>query len=201
MLFKVKFSVLIFFFGFALILCNPNDRNNLVSHSKKKVVYNKVKLEKYDIPFDSLLEKINIKINGSWDPPVRMDGNKDFMVLYNAPDKYYDDFLRVMKNKNYQESKKMICVFAAQKLNFEKYLDFANYCLAMFEKDNLSEDILFFVLFPNGWNTRLRFAEKYDDPRVHELFKKVLNKKDISDRSKISLNHIYTGATWTSGPK
>lgn len=191
-----KFTVLAFFFGVFFISCNTNNGKSSISNLKKVGVLKEVKIKKHDLSFDSLLEKVNTEINGIWDPPIRMAGNKYFKVLYNDPDIYYNDFFRVMKNKKYPENKKMICVFAAQKLDLDKYLDFANYCFELYEKDYINEDVLFFVLFPNGWNTRLRFAEKYDDPRVHELLKKVLSKKDISERSKISLNHIYTGATW-----
>jgi len=171
-----------------------NDKKGLPLYSKG---LNASKIEKSDdnLPFDSLLRKVNNRIKGIWDPPIRMYGDKDFMIIYDNSDKYYDDFFRVIEKKKYTESEKMICVFAAQKLYFDKYLNFSSYCLKMYEKNNINEDVLFFVLFPNRWKTRLRFAEKYNDPRVHTLFKKVL-KKSISDRSRIILSRIYSGAAW-----
>jgi len=148
------------------------------------------------LSFDSLLSNINNEINCIWDPPIRLDGNKNFMQLYNNPNKYYRDFIRVFEKKHYPDSEKMICVFAIQKLNFDKYLDFSTYSLDMFEKGNINEEVLIFIVFPNGWNTKLRFAEKYNDPRVHKLLQRILNDKKISNRSKISLKHIASGETW-----
>ncbi|PTS99445.1 hypothetical protein DBR11_12370, partial [Pedobacter sp. HMWF019] len=88
MLYKIHNLILIIFILNIFQSCNAKDKKRLPIYSKK---VNAKKIEKSDdnLPFDSLLRRVNNRINGIWDPPIRMYGDKDFMIIYDNSDKYY----------------------------------------------------------------------------------------------------------------
>ena len=148
-----------------------------------------------ELPFDSLLNDIYSQVKGDWDPPVKLYSTRNFEYIYGKSSKYYVDIKRVLANPLYSENKKMICIYASQKLDFNKYLEFSNYCLKLFEKGLLTEDVFFNVIFPYEWKTNIRFIEKYKDKRVRCFLNAVLMVDNVSASNKTAIKEVISGQT------
>jgi len=169
----------------------------------KKQESRKIRIEKaisleYNLPFDTLLKNVDTEIQGIWDPPIRIAIAEDkcFLVLYDGAEKYYNNFINVLTSKEYKESEKMICIFAVQKLELNQYVKFTDDCILLFKKGAINEDMLYYVCFPDGWKTKYRFAENYNNEDVKRILTTVLSVKSLSKRTKVIVQHMYTGEMW-----
>jgi len=176
-----------------LISCNFSETKK--QDSPKIRIEKAVGLE-YNLPFDTLLTNVDTEILGIWGPPIRMAEDKYFLVLYSGAKKYYNDFISVLTSKEYKESEKMICIFAAQKLELHQYVKFTDDCVLLFKRGVINEDMLYYVCFPDGWKTKYRFAENYNNEDVKRILTTVLNIKSLSKRTKVIVWHMYTGEMW-----
>lgn len=148
------------------------------------------------LPFDSLLNDIDSQVKGDWDPPVKLYSTRNFAYVYENSSKYYLDIKRVLASPLNSDNKKMICVYLSQRFDFEKYLEFSNYCLQLFNRGLLTEDILYNVIVPYEWKTHMRFAEKYRDKAVSHFLKSVVNSERISALRRKAIIEIAKGKTF-----
>jgi len=141
--------------------------------------------------FDSLLNVIDLQIDGDWEPPGKLLRLADFNTIYDNPNRYIESIKKSFANKNLSETKKMICLYSVQQLDLKHYLELSNYCLKLVNDGFLSERIFFLLIFPYEWNTDIRFAENYKLEGVKKFLKAVINNEKLPWRN--SIKNVLNG--------
>ena len=183
----LKLTMILILFTITGCIGKQEDRSYKASLKDKNVT------ERTFSPLDSLLKSIDKQLNGTFDPPIQLYATKDFNFLYNNSEHYYKDITRVIGDERYSHNKKLICVYAMQKMELQRYLQFSKYCLQLLNTNKLKEDIFYFVILPIGWNTDIRFAESYRNEDVAQFLRDALMSEKNSDRLRGSLSRIASG--------
>lgn len=143
------------------------------------------------LSFDSLLNDIDRKIDGDWEPPGKLLQIPSFNIIYENPLKYIEDIRQSFSDNKLSEAKKMICLYSIQKLDLKNYLELSNYCLELVNEGVLNERVFFFMIFPYEWDTDIRFAKNHKLEGVQKFLKTALKNEKLPWRN--SLKNVLDG--------
>ena len=100
-----------------------------------------------------------------------------------------------VSDSNKSEQQKRIAIYALRDLDFESYLNFFEKCLLLYQKKQLTDNVIMTVLSPGiRWNCTI--IKNYKDKRVTRLLKN--NLEGMSEEMKEVFKYTLSGEIWTS---
>lgn len=175
-----------------------SDAANAIRASNRYLIKNELNCHGSDslrYSFDSLL---NLMIDSNELRKQHMDlsklfVNEHFNYVYKWSSKYYHNIKSVIGSGEYTRNQKIACVFLMQGYDFDAYFDVSKYCLSLFNRGVVDEEIIYFMIIPEEWRTDMRYAERYKDPLVKEFLKNVIRNKKLSERHRNAIRSVYSG--------
>ena len=100
-----------------------------------------------------------------------------------------------VSDSNKSEQQKRIAIYALRDLDFESYLNFFEKCLLLYQKKQLTDNIIMTVLSP-GINWNCSIIQNYKDKRVTRLLE---NKREgMAEELKEVFKYTLSGEIWAS---
>ncbi len=100
-----------------------------------------------------------------------------------------------VSDSNKSEQQKRIAIYALRDLDFESYLNFFEKCLLLYQKKQLTDNIIMTVLSP-GINWNCSIIQNYKDKRVTRLLEN--NLEGMSEELKEVFKYTLSGEIWAS---
>lgn len=100
-----------------------------------------------------------------------------------------------VSDSNKSEQQKRIAIYALRDLDFESYLNFFEKCLLLYQKKQLTDNIIMTVLSP-GINWNCSIIQNYKDKRVSRLLEN--NLESMSEELKEVFKYTLSGEIWAS---
>lgn len=123
--------------------------------------------------------------------PSDLFGSRDFIQVYEEPQKHVKDALELLKS-DAGKTAKLIAAYSMQKLPAPDYLKFVDAVLELRKTGRVSAKVYRTAVFPTlEWNTMLQ--ENYADPAVIAFLKKA-RAAAKSDEDKKYIDRILSGA-------
>jgi hypothetical protein len=118
---------------------------------------------------------------------------EEFRQVHADPQPYRDAALGALEAAGLGEEEKVVIALSMQKLPLPELVRFGERVLDLLEAGRVSEVVLNHAVFPTyDWNTAL--VERFDDPAVQELLRRVLASPAVNDgRKHIVKDEILTG--------
>lgn len=139
--------------------------------------------------FEKKIAIIELKVIDLTNPNDLLSIN-EFNELVKQISTSYNVVYSFISDSNKPELQKHIAVYALRDLDFENYLNFFEKCLLLYQKKQISDNVIMTVLSPgSNWNCTI--VQNYKDKRVVRLLKRNLN--GMSEEMKEVFRYVLSG--------
>lgn len=119
----------------------------------------------------------------------------EFNDLVKQVSSNYNVVYSFVSDINKSDQQKIIAIYALRDLDFDRYLNFFEKSLQLYQKEQLSDNVIMTVLSPgSNWNCSI--VQNYADKRVKQLLKR--NLKSMSGEMKEVFKYTLSGDLWAS---
>lgn len=144
--------------------------------------------------FAKNIAQIELKVVDLTNPNDLLNIN-EFNELVKQVRTNYNIVYSFISDNNKSEQQKYIAIYALHDLDFEGYLNFFEKCLLLYQKKQLSDNIIMTVLSPgSNWNCTI--VQNYKNKKVIHLLES--NLKYMSERMKEVFKSTLSGEMWAS---
>jgi len=144
--------------------------------------------------FAKKIAQIEFKVVDLTNPNDLLNIN-EFNELVKQVSTNYNIVYSFISDNNKPERQKHIAIYALRGLDFEGYLNFFEKCLLLYQKKQLSDNVIMTVLSPgSNWNCTI--VKNYKNKKVIRLLES--NLKYMSEEMKEVFKSILSGEMWAS---
>ena len=144
--------------------------------------------------FAKKIAQIELKVVDLTNPNDLLNINEFNELVKQVSTNYNIDYSFISDN-NKPEQQKYIAIYALRGLDFEGYLNFFEKCLLLYQKKQLSDNVIMTVLSPgSNWNCTI--VQNYKNKKVIRLLES--NLKYMSEGMKEVFKSILSGEMWAS---
>ncbi|MGB4601567.1 MAG: hypothetical protein WBH80_04130 [Bacteroidales bacterium] len=144
--------------------------------------------------FAKKIAQIELKVVDLTNPNDLLNIN-EFNELVKQVSTNYNIVYSFISDNNKPEQQKYIAIYALRGLDFEGYLNFFEKCLLLYQKKQLSDNVIMTVLSPgSNWNCTI--VQNYKNKKVIRLLES--NLKYMSEGMKEVFKSILSGEMWAS---
>jgi len=144
--------------------------------------------------FAKKIAQIELKVVDLTNPNDLLNIN-EFNELVKQVSTNYNIVYSFISDNNKPERQKHIAIYVLRGLDFEGYLNFFEKCLLLYQKKQLSDNVIMTVLSPgSNWNCTI--VQNYKNKKVIRLLES--NLKYMSEGMKEVFKSILSGEMWAS---
>jgi len=144
--------------------------------------------------FAKKIAQIELKVVDLTNPNDLLNIN-EFNELVKQVSTNYNIVYSFISDNNKPERQKHIAIYVLRGLDFEGYLNFFEKCLLLYQKKQLSDNVIMTVLSPgSNWNCTI--VQNYKNKKVIRLLES--NLKYMSEEMKEVFKSILSGEMWAS---
>jgi len=144
--------------------------------------------------FAKKIAQIELKVVDLTNPNDLLNIN-EFNELVKQVSTNYNIVYSFIRDNNKPERQKHIAIYVLRGLDFEGYLNFFEKCLLLYQKKQLSDNVIMTVLSPgSNWNCTI--VQNYKNKKVIRLLES--NLKYMSEEMKEVFKSILSGEMWAS---
>lgn len=168
--------------------------SNTGSNSQEQEVINS---NSPKIMYSSSILIINSKAKNldTWDGLFNIG---EFVTLYENSIFYIDSAILFLRDTNFTDRQKKICIATMQRVSLEHYIKICYECKSLFDKEVINEELLEWSIVPN-FSNRYLILRNYKSPLVSEFLKSLKENSRVTGDFKERMDEILIGKTWVKG--